>query len=713
MKQDSWTWSLRRQTWWPRPGNGFELLSWLDAADGQAPLAERNVWLIRVLDWVRRGEPVSGTQAVLRHVTEDPARLARIQHWLAAFWRDIDVAALLADHGLADRGSLRSEWAERLRRKCLPLSPDNADLGAWFELLLRAPEDSDWLAELDDGLLDGLGDLMVSALPEPQAWRDPFFDAMAFLGSQVRSAGMSSAFRLRLGTRLDAGEGTVQPVMLHGQRAFRALGQAVEQLHELDRARREAMALAANAATTADASVLSEVRAADLALLQQSQYLRGLLDQCVQAASGLHGHLESHGISVELVFQIDQLCQRCARIEQLLDVVLAERPAPEVRRLLLSLMRAGQARRSLRAWLGQQHALLARKVTERSAAVGEHYITRNHSEYRGMLASAAGGGAVLALTTFMKFAVLGLAWSPFWLGMGAGLNYAASFVLVQLLHFTVATKQPAMTAPALSARLAEAGTPEGEARFVDEVAHLMRSQVAGILGNLLAVAPLVAAVQALAIWWRGQPLVGPAEARHVIENLTLLGPTLAFAAFTGVLLFASSILSGWAENWFVLHRVDSALRWNPRIQAWLGPQRAQRWSEWWRANVAGLAANVSLGLMLGLVPVLAHFMALPLDVRHVTLSTGQWVAAVMALGQDALREPAVWWCALALPLTGVLNVGVSFWLAWRLAVRARGLRFKDRARLGRALGRRLREQPASFFWPPREPALVQGGGESG
>ena len=36
--------------------------------------------------------------------------------------------------------------------------------------------------------------------------------------------------------------------------------------------------------------------------------------------------------------------------------------------------------------------------------------------------------------------------------------------------------------------------------------------------------------------------------------------------------------------------------------------------------------------MLGLVPPIAAFFALPLDVRHVTLATGQLAAAVGALG---------------------------------------------------------------------------------
>ena len=311
---------------------------------------------------------------------------------------------------------------------------------------------------------------------------------------------------------------------------------------------------------------------------------------------------------------------------------------------------------------------------------------------------------MLAGTTFMKFAVLALGLSPFMAGFGAGLNYAISFVIVQWLHFTVATKQPAMTAPAMAAKLADVRSDEAVESFVDEVAHLLRSQVAGILGNLLVVAPLVLGVQLALIHGLNHPLINEQEARYTLKSLTMWGPTLWYAAFTGVLLFASSILAGWAENAFVLHRLDSAMRWNPRIRAWLGEARAARWAAWWRENISGLAANISLGFMLGLVPVTAHFLGLPLDVRHVTLSTGQVAGALGTLGWGMLHEPAFWWCVAALPLTGVLNVGVSFMLALRVAVRSRGVRVTDRARLWRAIGRRAWRQPMSFLVPPRSEA---------
>ena len=51
--------------------------------------------------------------------------------------------------------------------------------------------------------------------------------------------------------------------------------------------------------------------------------------------------------------------------------------------------------------LAQHYSLLARKVAERSAATGEHYITRDATAYRAMLRAALGGGAVLGLTTLV------------------------------------------------------------------------------------------------------------------------------------------------------------------------------------------------------------------------------------------------------------------------------------------------------------------------
>jgi site-specific recombinase len=106
-------------------------------------------------------------------------------------------------------------------------------------------------------------------------------------------------------------------------------------------------------------------------------------------------------------------------------------------------------------------------------------------------------------------------------------------------------------------------------------------------------------------------------------------------------------------------------------------------------------------MMLGVAPALLGFFGLPLEVRHVTLSTGQLGAALGALGWPALAAAAFWWCLAGIAVTGILNVAVSFWLAFAVALRARGVRVKERQRLVAAIRRRLMIQPLSFLLPPR------------
>jgi len=256
----------------------------------------------------------------------------------------------------------------------------------------------------------------------------------------------------------------------------------------------------------------------------------------------------------------------------------------------------------------------------------------------------------------------------------------------------------------MAAKLKDLSHPGAIRSFVDEVAHLMRSQVAAIVGNLALVAPLVLLISA-ALWASlGRPMIDTATAEHVLHDLTLLGPTALFAALTGVLLFASSIIAGWVENWFVLHRLDSALRYNPRITDVLGQPRADRWASFMRRNISGLAANISLGLMLGLVPAFASFFGLGLEVRHVTLSTGQLAAAAASLGLDIVYQGAFWWCLAGIAVTGLLNVGVSFYFAFQLALRAHNVVGVQRSAIYAALRRRLRSHPASFLWPMAEKA---------
>ena len=651
----------------------LDLQGLLARLDPTADVAQRHIWLIDVFDWLRgdRASPqaaVGRVSLLLDAVEARPELRERLRAWWRAFTQAVDLTTLLADYGFAPRTAFVSELTERLRRKILPGTPETTDASDLFRMVLPGAFDAGWIALLDDTQLARIGTLLADAalddIDGAPRWRHTVMDAVTYCSSQVVAAGFSPELRLRMSAASES-------------RAFHALMSDLDALREqMFRAPRDEDAL----------------QAAFVAF-------RDRLDACRASASSVYTHLEDNGISVGLVFRLRQLRERVLRIRELLDCLISPAPAPSVARLVGRLVLAGGERNSIRALIASNSSMLAAKVTERSAETGEHYITRDRASYLQMVRKAAGGGALTALTVLLKFGIYSLALSAFWSGFWSGLMYAASFVAIQLLHLTLATKQPAMTAPAMAARLRDIKTDAAVADFVDEVANLVRSQVAAVLGNVGSVVPAMLALALLVQFALGRPLLDAAHAAATLQSLSLAGPTALFAAMTGVLLFAASIVAGWTENAFVLHRLDSAMRYNPRIGAFLGAARARRWATFMRTNISGFASNISLGLMLGLLPAFAGFFGLGLDVRHVTLSAGQIAAAAASMGMAVLQQPALWWAVAAIPVIGALNVSVSFYFAFRLALRAHSVSLGDRARIRSAIWARWRSRPISFFLP--------------
>jgi site-specific recombinase len=658
---------------------GPDLADLLDELDPHADQVHRHLWLIALLDWIR-GNGASAEAAAARVdmlldvLDARPHTTERLQAWWRQLIGTVDGSVLLSDYGFASRNAFVSEFVERLHRKLLPASPETADAGELFALVLSSEQDAQWLSALSPATLQRLAALLTvpsanvpaGAATPPTYWQSTLLEAITFCTSQIRAAGFSPEIRLRM--HAPARDST----------PFHSLSA------DLDAVR--------NAWLRGDG------------LEEAVQHFRAQLDACRQAAASVYTHLDAHGISLDLVFRLRQLRERVLRIRALLDCLLNDPAHAHCVRLLSNLAAVGQAQRSLGALVSASSSLLAAKVAERSSETGEHYITRTRGEYRAMLGHAAGGGALMSITTLLKFSVLALGLSAFWYGFWSGVVYAVSFVVIQLLHYTVATKQPAMTAPAMAAKLRDIADPAHLDAFVDEVTHLVRSQVAAVLGNVAVVFPAAVLLSLLLQWFTGRPMIDAATADHVFHSLALWGPSALFAALTGVLLFASSIIAGWVENWFVLHRLDSALRYNPHITRRLGVARADRWAHFMRRHISGFASNISLGFMLGLLPAILGFLGLAAEVRHVTLSTGQLGAACASLGWEVWRNPALWWAVASLPVIGALNVGVSFYLAFRVALQAHNVSGGGRVRIRKAVLQRLRHAPRSFLWPAKDEA---------
>ncbi|WP_042884779.1 site-specific recombinase [Cupriavidus necator] len=680
----------------------------LAAADPEAPLADCNGWLIELGYWIRRdgglGAAGDGQESgadrshpehvrlryLLQVLERHPDWAERFALTVRSIVRENDPTGLFCDTGVALHPGFVSEMVSRLQDRFLPPPPNLSDMAGLFALVFVGDEDAEWVEAIDDELMARFARVLHAGSADSerggmaqyrqalgQALGQTLVTSIAVLVSQVRATGLSQAIRSRLQGRVE-------------DTPFFRLDEAVQALRE------------------------EGLQRDDDSFGQRLNYFRGLLDGCHAAARHVYEDLEENGVSIEVVFQIERMKVQLHRIELLLAAwVEPGRPGMHAH-LVAELIRSTQARRSLSHLAATSFAQLARKVVERSAETGEHYITRDRKEYAELVRAAAGGGLITVATVYLKFMIYGLHLDKFSEGLLASLNYAGSFLTIHFAHFTLATKQPAMTGPALAHRLDGAGRPEGREAFVDDTVAMIRSNAAAIVGNLAVVFPVALAIQWLAHKLLGANLITPAKAIATIESFSILGPTPLYAAFTGVLLWLSSLVAGWADNWFALHRVHDVMAYNRRLQYVLGARGATRLADFWKRNLSGIVANVSLGFLLGLGPEILSFFGPHMEVRHVTLSTGSVGTAIGVLGVDALRMPSLWLAVAGIALMGVLNVAVSFALAFNMALRSRNLRRVDRAELSRAVRRRILKQPLSLVMPPRVagPETAAGGREA-
>jgi site-specific recombinase len=276
-------------------------------------------------------------------------------------------------------------------------------------------------------------------------------------------------------------------------------------------------------------------------------------------------------------------------------------------------------------------------------------------------------------------------------------NYALSFLLMQLFGFTLATKQPSMIAAALAGSLHGSGDKQHDELddLVTLIQRICRSQLGAAIGNVGFVAPTALLFNLAYMKLKGAPFLDEHAAAHTLESFDPLhSGTIFFAALTGVLLWLSSLGAGWLENWVTYRRLPEAIA-KHRLGRVVGRRTMQWIARVLQRNVAGIGGNVAIGFLLGMTPVVGRFFGVPLEVRHVTLSTGSLALAGFTLGVHAphfLGAVAGIGCMLA------LNFSVSFTCALGVALRARGIDHAGR-RLVRAIAARLVRDPLPFFLP--------------
>lgn len=625
-----------------------------------------------------RPELANVARAQLSNLTqrlrENPAQRAALRDALLWLLGTRQPLRLLTESGvLANEGLVTALW-RRVTDRVLPEEWRPHELKDCLHFLFADERDHEWISAVDDdvwvALLDAL-DFSAAAISARQPMTLPILEALQVVSYRIAAIGLEPELVRN------------HPAIERYESPF--LTQNVE-LHAFLEERKQA-ALERRAPTVDDKQLLV------------------LLDQCRDIVGKVRKQAAQSGASISLTVLLVRLSQNLERLRLLLRL-LEDRPAHELNKLRVGffklLVAAENQRNSVRHMWQQISELLAARITENASKTGEHYVTATRQEYFRMLRSALGAGFIVPFMAWLKLEMSASPHSPLATAVLFSLNYGLGFVLIYLLHFTIATKQPAMTASYLAASIANAEGKDRLGPLVEQIVRILRTQLVAIFGNVLF-AFAIPLLLATAVYMNtGEHLVSAEKAQQLLHDQNPIA-SLAWvhAAIAGVCLFLAGLISGYFDNKAVYNRIPQRLQQVRLLRRLLGAKRLARLAAYLENNLGALAGNFFFGCMLGSMGTLGFIVGLPLDIRHVTFSSSYVGYSLVAL------DWSIGWHYGALMALGVLGIGlinltVSFSLALRVALRAQRVRFEDRRGLMRRLGRRFLQRPREFFWPPRE-----------
>jgi site-specific recombinase len=626
--------------------------------------------------------------------------------------------SLYSDVGILSNDGFFTELKRRIAYRILPPALDETYLSDTLDRLLCREDDYQWLRAVPNADWLELFDT-VSNAPPPPGWET---NATPDRARHVTLLGLLDAIRT-LSCRVCALG--LEPRLIH----------AHMEIEEVD-----SPFLMQNIEANSYLDQYGRLLAGELDRMEDARHLLVMLDQCEEVVLKVRRRAMAAGTSVSLTYLLLAITQSIDRLRKLLFLVdtsgelpaaptvdleaLADEATPpcepptSLRRaaaldLAQELAEAHNTKYEVRGLVRDNIDLLARNVTENASRTGEHYIAEHRGEMRAMFNQAAGAGFIISLMAVVKILMSYLHRAPLIEAALYSLNYSLGFMLVHVLHFAIATKQPAMTAARIAAALHESDQKSSRYRQADAdsmaalINKVFRTQVVAVLGNLATVIP-VSFLLALGYWYlSGHHLVNPDKARHLIhdshpwESLALL-----HAAIAGVWLFVSGLVSGYYDNKALYTRMALRVQQLHGLRRLLGRERLARFGRYVEDNLGGLMGNAVFGILMGTTATVGFLLGLPLDVRHVTFSS-----ANLAIGFVGLDYQLDWEtggiAVLGIALIAVVNLLVSFGLALWVALRARKIRFYHGFKLLRALGSRLRAAPLDFFIGPRADSISE------
>lgn len=400
------------------------------------------------------------------------------------------------------------------------------------------------------------------------------------------------------------------------------------------------------------------------------------LDKCEAVFHYLKANRATLGISLHLTFIIRRAEQHVARLRLLIGLLSAdtrEKRDMLLKELVLTLVRADLYSNGIRHFISENTSLLANRIANQTSSRGGDYIGFTRKANNRLLLSAMGGGLVVVLLVYIKHYIHRLHLPLLPEGLLFGINYGLGFVLMHIVHWTLATKQPAMTASYIAESIERRGLSKEARRELSVIlAQIMRSQFISLIGNLIVVLPLsfFSAWLLLRGFWIH--VHTPPEAMSYLKgNHPLLSASLLFAVFTGVFLTLAGLITGYYDNKVVFSDIPRRILAHPVLRRIMPRVALQRLADIISRHSGAVIGNLALGLFLGLAGTFGQFIGIPFDIRHITISAGNFgIAVAQGYGFSAIFVATVFGGVI---LIGLINIISSFLFSFLIACRSRYL----------------------------------------
>lgn len=616
--------------------------------------------------------------AFIRALLLTPNAVLTLQSFTLRVINRYKQASLFSDTGILSLDGFWNQLNQRIGAHILPVIPDHLQLQELFRKIFYLRTDKYWLDYFDEADWQRLFAVVNqghSNQVEKTRIKDQIIKALTILSYRVSGIGLHPEFI------------NAQPELMEYESPFLVQNREIIEFIQEYKKRYNTVELV-DAITPPDASQ---------ALV--------MLEQCHDVVAKIRRSTKRIGVSVSLTYMLALLEQCLERIEILLNMVLDDDDLryQSIGLFIADITEAIYSERSVRALLTTNSELLALQVTENASKTGEHYVSTDKQGFLAMYKSAAGAGIIIAFMASLKVLMARVTMAPLMQAFSYSMNYSLGFMLIHVLHFTVATKQPAMTAAALASTVQQRkGSKTAQiAELAALIVNIIRTQFVAILGNISIAIPVAALIALMWEFALHEPLMTHAKAAKTLYDLNpFTSLAIPHAAVAGVCLFLSGLLAGYFDNMAVYRKVGPRLRAHVRLSQLMGQERLNKFSEYMERNLGALGGNFIFGIMLGSMGTIGFILGMPLDIRHIAFASANFIQGLININGPDIGLVVV--SFLGVLLIGLTNLFVSFSLTIIVALRARRVRFEQWKPLAKLVMTHFLTRPSDFFWPPKQ-----------